>query len=78
MGLVGSQRELDTSDASVTAEVGLGPDGSGGFGLNVTLRVELPESISEEDGKALVEAAHHVCPYSDATRGNIPVDLVIE
>jgi Ohr subfamily peroxiredoxin len=76
--LVSGKKNVDTSDASVTAEVGLGPNGQGGFALSVTLRVELPDGISAETGRELVEAAHQVCPYSNATRGNIPVELVIE
>ncbi|POX40608.1 Ohr subfamily peroxiredoxin [Streptomyces sp. Ru73] len=78
MGLVGRQAKVDTKDASVTAEVGIGPDADGGFALSVTLRVELPESLSGESGRRLVEQAHAACPYSKATRGNIPVEIVIE
>jgi Ohr subfamily peroxiredoxin len=68
---------LDTKDASVTAEVGLGRDDDG-FGLMVTLRVELPGHLAGEAGEKLVEAAHQGCPYSKATRGNIPVAIVVE
>ncbi|MDP9870088.1 MULTISPECIES: organic hydroperoxide resistance protein [Streptosporangium] len=75
--LVAKRERLDASDASVTAEVGLVPDGRA-YGLTVTLRVELPDDLRGEAGTALVEAAHQVCPYSNATRGNIPVNLVIE
>ncbi|WP_433257061.1 organic hydroperoxide resistance protein [Streptosporangium sp. CA-135522] len=75
--LVARRRKVDVSEASVTAEVGLAPDGEA-FGLSVTLRVELPDELQGDDGTALVEAAHRVCPYSNATRGNIPVTLVIE
>jgi osmotically inducible protein OsmC len=78
LDLTARRSKVDISDAAVTAEVGLGSNGSGGFGLSVTLRVELPDDISPETGRELVEAAHQVCPYSNATRGNIPVDLVIE
>ncbi|MEV0587825.1 organic hydroperoxide resistance protein [Nonomuraea sp. NPDC050310] len=76
--LVAKRMKVDAADASVTAEVGLGPNGDGGFTLDVTLRVELPDHVDREQGEALVEATHHVCPYSNATRGNIPVTLVIE
>lgn len=62
------------TDSAVTAEVGIGPDGKGGFGLEAALRVELG-GISQEAAEALVEAAHQVCPYSNATRGNVPVTL---
>ncbi|MBC9725499.1 organic hydroperoxide resistance protein [Streptomyces sp. TRM68367] len=77
LGLVGRQAKVDVSDAAVTAEVGIGKQGEG-FGLAVTLRVELPDSVDEETGRKLIEQAHQVCPYSNATRGNIPVDLAVE
>jgi lipoyl-dependent peroxiredoxin len=72
LGLVGRQAKVDLGDASVTAEVGIGKQGEG-FGLAVTLRVELPDSVDAETGRKLVEQAHQVCPYSNATRGNIDV-----
>ncbi|WP_327064503.1 organic hydroperoxide resistance protein [Kitasatospora sp. NBC_01302] len=78
LGAVGRAAKIDTKDASVTAEVGIGKDTDGGFGLAVTLRVELPDSLQGEQGQALVEQAHAYCPYSKATRGNIPVTLVVE
>ncbi|GAA2457534.1 organic hydroperoxide resistance protein [Streptomyces glaucus] len=77
LALVGRQAKVDVSDAAVTAEVGIGKQGEG-FGLAVTLRVELPGTVDEATGRKLVEQAHQVCPYSNATRGNIPVDLVVE
>ncbi|MBD0841970.1 MULTISPECIES: organic hydroperoxide resistance protein [unclassified Streptomyces] len=77
LGLVGRQAKVDISDAAVTGEVGIGKQGAG-FGLAVTLRVELPESVDEATGRKLVDQAHQVCPYSNATRGNIPVDIVVE
>ncbi|WP_329272506.1 organic hydroperoxide resistance protein [Streptomyces sp. NBC_01451] len=77
LGLVGRGAKVDVSDAAVTAEVGIGKQGEG-FGLKVTLRVELPDTVDAETGRKLVEQAHQVCPYSNATRGNIEVDLVIE
>jgi osmotically inducible protein OsmC len=77
LGLVGRQAKVDVSDAAVTAEVSIGKQGEG-FGLAVILRVELPGSVDEATGRKLVEQAHQVCPYSNATRGNIEVDLVIE
>ncbi|PPS67253.1 MULTISPECIES: organic hydroperoxide resistance protein [Streptomyces] len=77
LGLVGRAAKVDVSDAAVTAEVSIGKQGEG-FGLAVALRVELPDSVDEATGRKLVEQAHQVCPYSNATRGNIEVDLVIE
>ncbi|MFG2788875.1 organic hydroperoxide resistance protein [Streptomyces sp. NPDC048419] len=77
LGLVGRQAKVDVSDAAVTAEVGIGKQGEG-FGLKVALRIELPDTVDEATGRKLVETAHQVCPYSNATRGNIEVDIVIE
>ncbi|GHE52102.1 organic hydroperoxide resistance protein [Streptomyces capitiformicae] len=77
LGLVGRAAKVDVSDAAVTAEVGIGKQGDG-FALAVTLRVELPDTVDETTGRKLVEQAHQVCPYSNATRNNIPVELVIE
>ena len=77
LGLVGRQAKVDVSEAAVTAEVGIGKQGEG-FGLAVTLRVELPDGLDEETGRKLVEQAHQVCPYSNATRGNIDVEIVVE
>ena len=77
LGLVGRQAKVDVTDAAVTAEVGIGKQGEG-FGLKVTLRTELPDTVDEATGRKLVETAHQVCPYSNATRGNIEVDLVVE
>lgn len=78
LGLVSKRLKVDTADASVTAEVDLGADDAGGFALGVTLRVELPDHISAETSRELLEATHQVCPYSNATRGNIPVEIVTE
>lgn len=77
LGLVGRQEKVDTGEISVTAEVGLNQDGEG-FALSVVLRVELPDELHNETGRKLVETAHGVCPYSKATRNNIPVELVVE
>jgi len=78
LGLVGRAQKVDTGEISVTAEVSLNKDGDEGFALSVVLRVELPDELHNETGRALVEAAHGVCPYSKATRNNIPVELVVE
>ncbi|MZD09830.1 Ohr family peroxiredoxin [Streptomyces sp. SID5785] len=77
LGVVGRAAKVDVSDAAVTAEVSIGKQGEG-FGLAVVLRVELPDTVDAETGRKLVEQAHQVCPYSNATRGNIDVDLVVE
>ncbi|HJV53202.1 MAG TPA: organic hydroperoxide resistance protein [Noviherbaspirillum sp.] len=64
------------SDAAVTAEVGIGPNGSGGFGLAAELRVAIP-GMERETAQVLVNKAHEVCPYSNATRGNIDVKVAL-
>ncbi|MGI5163416.1 organic hydroperoxide resistance protein [Spirillospora sp. CA-253888] len=78
LGAVARKTGQDVRDVAVTAEVGIGGDVESGFGLSVVLRVELPEGLEGEAGRELVERAHQVCPYSNATRGNIPVELVVE
>lgn len=62
------------ADTSVNGKVGIGPNGKGGFGLAVELNVNLP-GLAREAAEALVHKAHEVCPYSNATRGNIDVTL---
>ena len=64
------------ADAAVTAEVGIGPNGQGGFGLAADLRVSLP-GLERATAQALVNKAHEVCPYSNATRGNIEVNVAL-
>lgn len=64
------------ADAAVTAEVGIGPNGNGGFGLAADLRVALP-GMDRETAQTLVNKAHEVCPYSNATRGNIDVRVAL-
>ncbi|WP_337188820.1 organic hydroperoxide resistance protein [Phenylobacterium sp.] len=64
------------ADVAVTADVGIGPRAAGGFGLDIALKVELP-GLDRADAEALVEKAHQVCPYSNATRGNVDVRLTV-
>ena len=63
-------------DASVTATVGIGPRSEGGFGLDIELAIALP-GLARAEAEALVEKAHQVCPYSNATRNNVPVRLTV-
>ncbi|WP_330437225.1 organic hydroperoxide resistance protein [Streptomyces griseoaurantiacus] len=77
LGAVGRQAKVDVSEAAVTGEVSIGKQGEE-FALAVTLRIELPDGLDQETGRKLVEQAHQVCPYSNATRGNVPVELVVE
>ena len=64
------------ADASVTSTVGIGPRSAGGFGLDVELAVSLP-GVPRAEAETLVEKAHQVCPYSNATRGNVDVRLKV-
>lgn len=64
------------ADVSVTADVGIGPRTAGGFGLAVTLNISLP-GLDKAEAEKLVEEAHKICPYSNATRGNVDVTSVI-
>lgn len=75
--LVARQSGADVSDSEVVADVSIGDsDKGGGFGLAVGLEVTLP-SVAREDAQKIVEMAHQVCPYSNATRGNIEVTLTV-
>ena len=64
------------SGSAVSATVGIGSNDSGGFGLEVELDVELP-ALEREAAEALAAKAHQVCPYSNATRGNIDVTVSV-
>lgn len=76
LGLVARKQGIDARESSVTAEVGFGPEG-GGYAITVTLRASVP-GVDARTVTGLMEAAHQVCPYSKATRGNVPVELVAE
>lgn len=71
--LAGQQKRTLPANASITAEVGIGQI-EGGFGLDIDLRISLP-GLDQSDAEALVAKAHQVCPYSNATRGNVDVRL---
>jgi lipoyl-dependent peroxiredoxin len=64
------------ADAAVTSTVGIGPRAAGGFGLDIQLDISLP-GVPRAEAETLVEKAHQVCPYSNATRGNVDVRLTI-
>ncbi|MGW5382051.1 organic hydroperoxide resistance protein [Nocardia sp. NPDC003963] len=72
--LVGSQAKANVNDSAVGAKVGIGSTEGGGFGLTVILEVTLPH-LSAEEAQDLADKAHQVCPYSNATRGNIDVEV---
>ncbi|MET0604475.1 MAG: organic hydroperoxide resistance protein [Baekduia sp.] len=74
LGAVARRAKLETGDAVIDSKVSLHPNEARGFDLSVQLDVTLP-SVDAEQAAELVKAAHQVCPYSNATRGNIPVTL---
>lgn len=74
---VAKQKKMDGSKARVTCSVSIGTREQGGFGLAVLMRVE-DRSLAQADLEAIVREAHaKICPYSNATRGNIAVDFEI-
>jgi Ohr subfamily peroxiredoxin len=71
---VARQQKLKPGATQVQATVGIGTDEAGGFALAVTLEVTIPD-LPRDEARALLEAAHQVCPYSNAVRGNVTVEL---
>jgi len=78
LGAVARRRKTDAGEVSIESEVSLLPTGDGGFKLAVILDVKLPSLVDRETAVDLVHAAHAVCPYSNATRGNIDVELRLD
>ena len=76
LGVVSRRQKVDTTESTVTARVSIGPIDGGAFGLSVAIAVAIPD-VGAELAQQLVEAAHQVCPYSNATRGNIEVALSV-
>ena len=68
--------KVQTGTTSVEASVGIGQNGDGGFGLTVSLAVTIP-GVDQAVAEELVAKAHQVCPYSNATRNNIDVNLTV-
>ncbi|MFD1034024.1 organic hydroperoxide resistance protein [Sphingomonas hankookensis] len=64
------------NDVAVTATVGIGPRALGGFGITADLKVSVP-GVDPQQAQALVDTAHGICPYSNATRGNVDVGLTL-
>jgi osmotically inducible protein OsmC len=73
---VARQKKVSIEGSSVGARVSIGSNDEGGFALAVDLEVVIPE-LDHETAQALADAAHQVCPYSNATRGNIPVNVTV-
>ena len=69
-------QKVKLEDTSVGSRVHIGPNGEGGFQLSVELEVVIP-NLPHDQAQALADAAHQVCPYSNATRGNIDVKVTV-
>ena len=74
--VVAGNDKLDVIGSEVSASVGIGTLDNGGFGLQVELDVVVP-NLDRASAEALVAKAHQICPYSNATRGNIDVKLTV-
>ena len=76
LNLVIRKSKIETGETTVNAKVSIGQIENGGFGLAVELDVNIP-GVSQEEAQSLIEKAHQVCPYSNATRNNIEVKLAV-
>ena len=75
--VAGQQLKMKVPDATtVTATVGIGPRAAGGFGITTDLVVALP-GLERSQAQQLVDTAHQICPYSNATRDNVDVGLTL-
>jgi Ohr subfamily peroxiredoxin len=73
---VARSKKITLTDTAITVDVGIGPNGQGGFALSAALAVSTP-GMDQAAAQAVVDKAHQVCPYSNATRGNIEVKLSV-
>lgn len=69
-----ADKKVLPANTAITANVGIGPNDRGGFAISVKLNISLPD-LERSVAEALVAKAHEVCPYSNATRGNVDVVL---
>lgn len=76
LNLVIKKEKVATGETSVTAKVSIGQIDNGGFGLAVELHANIP-GVTIDQAQELIEKAHQICPYSNATRGNIEVKLTV-
>ena len=74
--MVAREAKAKLGDSSVGAKVGIGQIEGGGFGLEVALEVVVPE-LPHDEAQQLADRAHQVCPYSNATRGNVEVTVTV-
>jgi osmotically inducible protein OsmC len=72
---VANEKKLTITDSAITATVGLGPRDAGGFGLKVDMDVAL-KGVSKQEAEQLISIVHgNICPYSNAVRGNVDVNI---
>lgn len=76
LNLIIKQSKIETGETTVTANVSIGPLENGGFGLAAALHANIP-GVNLEQAQSLIEKAHQICPYSNATRGNMDVELTV-
>lgn len=77
LAFVAAQSKIKLAGTRVDATVGIGPNDAGGFGLAVKLEVTIPD-LPREEALALLQKTHTVCPYSNALRGNVEVELLLK
>src|SRR2546430_8187372 len=77
LGVVGRREKVDTAESTVTVDVTLGTIENGAYGIAAAIKVHIP-GVDPEVAQKLADAAHQVCPYSNATRGNIDVAITVE
>jgi lipoyl-dependent peroxiredoxin len=78
LGVVARRSKVEAGEVTINSSVSLLPTGDGAFKLSVTLDVSLPAVGDRKTAAELVRGAHQVCPYSNATRGNIDVELLLD
>ena len=76
LNLVIKKENIQTGITTVTSNIGIGQTETGGFGLEAELHATIP-GVTMEVAQSLIEKAHQVCPYSNATRGNMAVKLTV-
>jgi osmotically inducible protein OsmC len=75
---VARRRHLDVGEVAIESAISLLPTGDGGFKLAATLNVSIPAVAERDVAVELIRGAHEVCPYSNATRGNVDVELLLD
>jgi osmotically inducible protein OsmC len=77
MGVVARQRKVSIADSTIDSEVSLYPKDGGGFVLGLKMTIHIP-TIDQNAAEGLVKEAHKICPYSNATRGNMDIGFSVK